>query len=51
MPNQPVDTDNDGAPDYRELDSDGDGIPDNGISAPVIIGDSDGDGVNNDVDH
>ncbi|MDA8686366.1 MSCRAMM family adhesin SdrC [Robiginitalea sp.] len=49
----PVDTDQDGIPDYLDLDSDNDGIPDNieaqstfGYLAPIGV-DSDGDGLDN----
>ncbi len=43
----PVDTNNDGVPDFRDLDSDGDGIPDTDEKGPVgnIPIDSDNDGV------
>ncbi|WP_369048987.1 thrombospondin type 3 repeat-containing protein, partial [Tenacibaculum sp. UWU-22] len=46
-PANPVDTDNDGIPDYLDLDSDGDGIPDSveAGSDPTNPTDSDGDGI------
>ena len=46
-PTNPVDTDNDGIPDYRDIDSDNDGIPDNIElgSNPTNPVDTDGDGV------
>ena len=41
----PVDTDNDGTPDYKDVDSDGDAIPD-GVECPEFpCRDTDGDGL------
>lgn len=40
-PSNPVDTDDDGTPDFNDLDSDGDGIPD----STELLTDPDGDGI------
>jgi gliding motility-associated-like protein len=49
--NRPIDTDNDGKPDYLDTDSDGDGIPDSVEKGTgTTPQDTDGDGIPNHLD-
>ena len=51
-PNNPIDSDGDGTPDYLDTDSDGDGIPDatEAGSDPTTPQDTDGDGIPDHLD-